>query len=59
MLADNRNDAVLSVGALVALILTQLSSQLWWVDAAAALLDVEDTSSRASANLALPPPRVK
>ena len=37
VLTDNQNDVVLSVGALVALILTQLSSQLWWVDAAAAL----------------------
>ena len=37
VLADNQNDVVLSVGALLALIVTQLSAGLWWVDAAAAL----------------------
>ena len=38
VLADNQNDVTLSAGALVALVVTQLSSSLWWVDAAAALL---------------------
>ena len=37
VLADNQNAVVLSVGALLALIATQLSAGLWWVGAAAAL----------------------
>ena len=37
VIVDNQNDLILSVGALLALVFTQLSSRLWWVDAAAAL----------------------
>ena len=36
VVADNRNDVVLSVGALIATVVTQLSAPLWFVDPSAA-----------------------
>ena len=36
--ADNQNDVILSAGALVATVITQIARSLWWVDPAVALV---------------------
>ena len=38
MLADNRNDVILTFGALLATVATQLRVGLWWVDPTVAIL---------------------